>query len=62
MRIEMPAYNEAVWRNGGSIPQKVRCEFGSLPPAGSSVEAATTPSRWDVVGKFGGQRTVENGN
>lgn len=43
-----PAYNEAVWRNGGSSPQEVQCEFGSLYPAGSSVEAATTPSRWDV--------------
>jgi hypothetical protein len=43
--------NEAVWRNGGSSPQKMRCEFESFPPAGSSVEAATTPSRWDVVGK-----------
>jgi hypothetical protein len=25
--------NEAVWRNGGIIPQKVQCDFGSLPPA-----------------------------
>jgi hypothetical protein len=31
------ASNEAVWRNGGISPQKVQCEFGSLPPAGSSV-------------------------
>jgi hypothetical protein len=45
----MPSPNEAVWRNGGSIPQKVQCDFGSLLPAGSSVEAATTPSRWDDV-------------
>jgi hypothetical protein len=44
----MPAVNEAVWRNGGSSPQKVQCEFGSLLPARSSVEAATTPSRLDV--------------
>ena len=29
-------------------PQKRQCKFGSLYPAGSSVEAATTPSRWDV--------------
>jgi hypothetical protein len=43
------APNEAVWRNGGSSPQKVQCEFGSLSPARSSVEAATTPSRWDVI-------------
>jgi hypothetical protein len=41
--------NEAVCRNGGSSPQKVLCKFGSLPPARSSVEAATTPSRWDVI-------------
>jgi hypothetical protein len=46
---EKTAANEAVWRNGGSSPREVQCEFGSLPPAGSSVEAATTPSRWDVV-------------
>jgi hypothetical protein len=45
--------NEAVWRNGGGSPQKVQCEFGSLPPAGSSVEAATTPSRWDVSRNLG---------
>jgi hypothetical protein len=49
----MSAPNEAVWRNGGIIPQKVQCEFGSLPPARSSVEAATTPSRWDVGRKRG---------
>jgi hypothetical protein len=42
--------NEAVWRNGGGSPQKVQYEFGSLSPAGSSVEAATTPSRWGVSG------------
>ena len=29
-------------------PQKRQCEIGSLYPAGSLVEAATTPSRWDV--------------
>jgi hypothetical protein len=46
-----PAPNEAVWRNGGSSPQKVLWDFGSLYPAGSSVEAATTPSRLDVIGK-----------
>ena len=30
-------------------PQKRQCKFESLYPAGSVVEAATTPSRWDVV-------------
>ena len=34
-------------------PQKRQCKFGSLSPAGSSVVAATTPSRWDVIGKSG---------
>lgn len=33
--------------------QTVLCEFGSLSPARSSVEAATTPSRWAVIGKVG---------
>ena len=32
-------------------PQKRQCEIETLYPAGSSVEAATTPSRRDVVGK-----------
>jgi hypothetical protein len=43
--------NEAVWRNSGSIPQKVQCEFGT---ARSSVEAATTPSR--LLGESGGRQ------
>ena len=30
-------------------PQKRQCKFASLYPAGSVVEAATTPSRWDVT-------------
>ena len=29
-------------------PQKWQCKFETLYPAGSVVEAATTPSRWDV--------------
>jgi transposase-like protein len=40
-------------RNGGSSPQEVLCDFGSLSPARSSVEAATTPSRWDVSSNAG---------
>ena len=46
--IEMPAVN---WRFGvmaAVTPQKRQCKFESLSPAGSVVEAATTPSRWDV--------------
>jgi hypothetical protein len=56
----MPAYNEAVWRNGGSSPREVQYDFGSLPPARSSVEAATTPSRWDVSGNA--RTTVQRKN
>ena len=32
-------------------PQKRQCENERLYPAESVVEAATTPSRWDVSGK-----------
>ena len=34
-------------------PQKRQWENESLYPAGTTVEAATTPSRWDVRGKGG---------
>jgi len=30
-------------------PQTILCEIARYYPAGSSVEAATSPSRWDVV-------------
>ena len=43
----------AVWRNGGRSPQKVQCELATYCPAGSSVEAATTPSRHHVKCKRG---------
>jgi len=50
------------WKNGRShngrfgvmaavVPQKRQCKIETLYPAGSSVEAATTPSRWDVTCK-----------
>ena len=45
----MPAHN---WRFGATAavaPLKRQCEIERLYPAGSLVEAATTPSRWDVV-------------
>ena len=32
-------------------PRKRQCGFETLSPAGTVVEAATTPSRWDVSGK-----------
>jgi len=47
-RQKMHCLQRAVWRNGGRSPQKRQCEFVSLCPAGSSVEAATTPSRHHV--------------
>jgi len=31
------------------VPQKRQCEFEALYPAATVVEAATTPSRWDVI-------------
>jgi len=34
-------------------PQKRQCKFASLYPAGSVVEAYTTPSRLDVVCNVG---------
>ena len=32
-------------------PQTRQCKFETLYPAGSFVGAATTPSRWDDIGK-----------
>ena len=48
---QMPAPNGRFGVMAAVVPQKRQCKFGSLYPAGSLVEAATTPSRWDVVGK-----------
>ena len=45
------AYN---WRFGAMAavtPRKRQCLIARLSPAASSVEAATSPSRWDVRGK-----------
>jgi len=44
---------QAVWRNGGSTPQTILWEIARYYPAGSLVEAATAPSRWDVKRKRG---------
>ena len=51
MTTKMPAHNGRFGVMAAVAPQKRQCKFGSLYPAGSSVEAATTPSRWDVSGK-----------
>ena len=39
------------------IPQTILWEFARYYPAGSSVEAATAPSRWDVGCKCGKDST-----
>ena len=40
-------------------PQQRQCKFETLYPAGSSVEAATAPSRWDVICNPPTIKTVE---
>ena len=44
------AYNGRFGVMATVAPQKRQCKFETLYPAGSLVEAATTPSRWDVSG------------
>ena len=39
----MPAYNGRFGKIAALAPHKRQCEFGSYYPAGSSVEAATSP-------------------
>ena len=48
------AYNGRFGVMAAGSPQKRQCGFESLYPAGKVVEAATTPSRWDVVCNGGG--------
>jgi len=45
----MPAGNGRFGVMAAVIPRTILCGNERLYPAGSSVEAATTPSRWDVV-------------
>ena len=52
----MPALNGRFGVMAAVAPQKRQYKFGSLYPAGSSVEAATTPSRWDVGCNAGTER------
>jgi len=49
--IGMPACNGRFGVMAAVTPQKRQCELETLYPAGSVVEAATTPSRWDVKRK-----------
>ena len=41
----------AVWRKRGSNSPESLCEFGSLSPVRTAVEATPSPSRWDVTCK-----------
>ena len=53
---EYGKHRTANWRFGvmaAVAPQKQQCKFETLYPAGSSVEAAAAPSRWDVSRHFG---------
>ena len=51
MTRKMPAYNERFCEMAAVTPQTILCEIERYYPAASAVEAATTPSRWDVVCK-----------
>ena len=44
------------------FPQTIMCKIQRLYPAGSSVEAATAPSRWDVSGNLDRDITETNRN
>jgi len=52
-KIKDTAYNERFHASGGVCPLTVLWNFGSLYPAGSLVEAATSPSRHHVSSNVG---------
>ena len=45
----MPAGNWRFGASGGVAPQKMKWEIERYYPAGSAVEAATAPSRWNDI-------------
>ena len=49
MTNKMPACNGRFGTMAAVIPQTILCEIARYCPAASSVEAATAPSRWDVI-------------
>ena len=51
--IKMPAVNGRFGVMAAVAPRKRQCEFEALYPASTVVEAATTPSRWDVSSNGG---------
>ena len=50
---ETPAPNGRFGAMAAVSPQTILCEIARYYPAASSVEAATAPSRWDVVRQRG---------
>jgi len=49
----MPACNGRFGAMAAVTPQTILCKLERYYPAASSVEAATAPSRWDVVCNLG---------
>ena len=49
----MPAPNGRFGAMAAVIPQTILWKFARYYPAASSVEAATAPSRWDVICHLG---------
>jgi hypothetical protein len=49
----MPSPNGRFGAMAAVTPQTILCEIERYYPAGSSVEAATAPSRWDVICHLG---------
>jgi len=56
---QCPAANGRFGVMAAVPPQTRQCKLETLYPAGSVVEAATTPSRWDVSGN---PRTAQREN
>ena len=53
------AYNGRFGTMAAVIPQTILCKLERYSPAASSVEAATAPSRWDVIGNPEDRATVK---
>ena len=45
--VKTPNAQHVVWRKRGSGSPESLCEFGSLSPVRTAVEAPPAPSRWD---------------
>ena len=58
----MPADNGQFGKMAALAPQQRQYEFGSYYPAGTLVETATAPSRWDggSVGQRSGAQTEDD--